>query len=101
MASYYGPEFAGKTTASGAPHDPHAMTAASRTLPLGTTAKVTSQETGKSVAVEVNDRGPYAKRRIIDLSPKAAKRLGMKHDGVAAVTVQPLNVPPPQGRPPG
>jgi rare lipoprotein A len=94
MASYYGREFAGKTTASGERHDPNAMTAASRSLPLGTTAKVTNQQTGKSVAVEVNDRGPYARHRIIDVSPKAAKHLGMKHQGVAPVTVQPLKVPP-------
>lgn len=93
-ASYYGPEFAGRPTASGEPHDPKDMTAASRTLPLGTKAKVTNKETGKSVAVEVNDRGPYAKGRIIDVSPKAAARLGMKDDGVAPVKVQPLKAPP-------
>jgi rare lipoprotein A len=101
IASYYGREFAGKTTASGEPHDPNAMTAASRSLPLGITARVTNHETGKSVSVEVNDRGPYAKHRIIDVSPKAAKHLGMKHEGVAPVTVQPLNVPPPDSRPAG
>jgi rare lipoprotein A len=92
-ASYYGPEFAGKKTASGEPHDPADLTAASRTLPLGTTAMVTNKETGKSVRVEVNDRGPYAKGRIVDVSPKAAAKLGMKDDGVAKVKVQPLSVP--------
>jgi rare lipoprotein A len=72
------------------------MTAASRTLPLGTVAKVTNQKTGQSVAVEVNDRGPYAKGRILDVSEKAATRLGMKHDGVAPVKVQPLPKDPPR-----
>lgn len=94
VASYYGPEFAGKTTASGEPHRPRAMTAASPTLPLGSSAKVTNTETGQSVAVEVNDRGPYAKGRILDVSPRAAERLGMKEDGVAEVVVQPLPEPP-------
>lgn len=98
VASYYGPQFAGQPTASGEPHRPNAMTAASRTLPLGTTAKVTNTETGQSVAVKVNDRGPYAKHRILDVSPKAAKRLGMKEDGVARVKVQPLHVPASDGR---
>jgi rare lipoprotein A len=93
MASYYGPEFAGRPTASGEPHRPEAMTAASRSLPLGTKAKVTNTETGKSVAVDVNDRGPYAKNRILDVSPKAARHLGMKQEGVAPVKVQPLRVP--------
>ena len=92
-ASYYGPEFAGRVTASGEPHDPTDMTAASRTLPLGTEAKVTNKETGKSVGVEVNDRGPYAKGRILDVSPRAAAKLGMKDDGVAPVKVQPLPAP--------
>jgi rare lipoprotein A len=99
VASYYGPEFAGRTTASGEPHRPNAMTAASRTLPLGTTAKVTNTETGQSVAVAVNDRGPYVKHRIIDLSPRAASRLGMKDDGLAWVKVQPLSVPPRASQP--
>lgn len=96
VASYYGKEFAGETTASGEPHRPEALVAASKTLPLGTTAKVTNTETGKTVAVEVNDRGPYAKGRIIDLSRKAAERLGMKKSGVAKVEVQPLSAPPPE-----
>jgi rare lipoprotein A len=93
VASYYGPGFAGEKTASGERHDPKDLTAASRTLPLGTTAKVTNTETGKSVSVEINDRGPYARNRIIDLSERAAKRLGMKEDGTARVKVQPKSVP--------
>lgn len=93
VASYNGPEFAGKTTASGAPHRPEALTAASRTLPLGTVAKVTNQETFQSVAVEVNDRGPFAEGPILDVSKTAAARLGMTGDGVAPVTVEPLAQP--------
>lgn len=93
VASYYHPDLAGEATASGEAHDPKAMVAASRSLPLGTVAKVTNHETGRSVAVEVNDRGPYAKNRILDVSEKAAERLGMKHDGAAPVTVQPVAVP--------
>jgi rare lipoprotein A len=94
VASYYARHFAGKPTASGEPHQPNALTAASRTLPLGTTAKVTNTENGRSVTVEVNDRGPYAKNRILDVSPKVAKHLGFKHDGVANVAVQPVQAPP-------
>jgi rare lipoprotein A len=97
VASYYGPEFAGQETASGEPHDPTEMVAASRTLPLGAKARVTNKETGKSVAVEVNDRGPYAKGRIIDVSPRAAAKLGMKKDGTAPVKVQPVSAPPAGG----
>jgi rare lipoprotein A len=95
VASYYARRLAGKLTASGEPHKPNALTAASRTLPLGTTAKVTNTENGKSVIVEVNDRGPYAKNRILDVSRKAARHLGFKHDGVANVAVEPLLAPPP------
>jgi rare lipoprotein A len=94
IASYFGPELTGKTTASGTTVKAGAMTAASPTLPLGTTAKVTNAETGQSVHVTVTDRGPYAKGRILDVSPKAAGQLGMKEDGVAKVRVQPVTVPP-------
>jgi len=90
-ASYYRPT--GHKTASGKPMKAHALTAASKTLPLGTKAKVTNVETGKSVRVTVTDRGPYAKGRILDVSPKAAEQLGMKHDGVAPVKVKPVSVP--------
>lgn len=95
VASYYGAHAAGKKTASGKTLAPNKMTAASRTLPLGTKAKVTNAETGKSVGVTVTDRGPYARHRILDVSPKAAQDLGMKDDGVAKVKVQPLHEPPP------
>ncbi|MDB5492779.1 MAG: hypothetical protein JWP86_116 [Phenylobacterium sp.] len=94
VASYYGVHAAGKKTASGKKLAPNKLTAASRTLPLGTKAKVTNAETGQSVGVTVTDRGPYAKQRILDVSPKAAQHLGMKDDGVAKVKVQPLQEPP-------
>lgn len=88
FASWYGRAFAGKRTASGVRYDPNDMTAAHRTLPLGSTAKVTNTATGQSVHVEVNDRGPYAHGRILDLSRKAAASLGITDDGVAQVKVQ-------------
>lgn len=94
-ASYYGTHDAGETTASGAPFDPTKMTAASPTLPFGTKAKVTNKETGQSVNVTITDRGPYAKDRILDVSPKAADHLGMKTDGTAQVKVEPLHAPKP------
>ncbi len=94
VASYYAPSLAGKPTASGEPHEPTAMTAASRSLPLGATARVINTENGRSVTVEVNDRGPYAKDRILDVSRRAAEHLGFKEDGVAQVAVQPLRTQP-------
>ena len=94
VASYYGVHAGGKTTASGKRFRPGKLTAASRTLPLGTKARVVNKETGKSVNVTVTDRGPYAKHRVLDVSPKAAEHLGMKADGVASVKVQPLQLPP-------
>ncbi|HLG89290.1 MAG TPA: septal ring lytic transglycosylase RlpA family protein [Alphaproteobacteria bacterium] len=87
-ASYYSDRFNHKETASGADYSRSGMTAASPSLPLGTKAKVINKETGKSVDVKVNDRGPHKRGRIIDLSHKAAQKLGMKKDGVAPVEVQ-------------
>lgn len=87
-ASWYGKEFEGKKTASGERFDADDMTAAHRKLPLGTKVEVTNLENGKSVEVEVNDRGPYAKGRIIDLSKAAAKKLDMTHDGTAQVQIE-------------
>jgi rare lipoprotein A len=93
FASWYGRAFAGRRTASGERFDPNDMTAAHRTLPLGSTAKVTNTETGRSVHVEVNDRGPYAHGRILDLSRKAAAKLGITEDGIAQVKVQAVLTP--------
>ncbi|MGE0826795.1 MAG: septal ring lytic transglycosylase RlpA family protein [Candidatus Binatia bacterium] len=87
-ASYYGKGFHGKETASGETFNQNDLTAAHPTLPLGTQATVTNLETGKSVDVEINDRGPYAKGRDIDLSKQAAKEIGMTKDGAAPVKIQ-------------
>ena len=92
-ASWYGPGFRGKTTASGEVFDETKMTAAHKTLPLGTKARVTNLKDGKSVQVEINDRGPYAEGRIIDLSPAAAKALGIIDRGVIKVRVESLENP--------
>lgn len=86
-ASHYGRGFHGKKTASGERFNQHDLTAAHRTLPMGTEVTVTNQENGKQIEVEINDRGPYAKGRIIDLSTEAAKQLGID-DGVARVKVE-------------
>ena len=87
QASWYGPGFAGKKTASGEPFDDTKFTAAHKTLPLGSAAKVTNLSNGKSVKVEINDRGPYAANRVIDLSRAAAHAIGMIDEGVVQVRV--------------
>lgn len=84
-ASWYGPGFHGRKTASGTKFNENAMTAAHKTLPFGTVVKVTDQRTGKSVKVTINDRGPFHKGRIIDLSKAAAAKLGTKNAGVGKV----------------
>ena len=89
-ASWYGPGFHGRKTASGVRFDQHAMTAAHRTLPLGTRVKVTNLETGRTILVKINDRGPYIDGRIIDLSKRAASELGMEEAGIAPVKVETL-----------
>lgn len=91
MASWYGPGFHGKRTANGEVYNQHALTAAHRTLPLGTRAIVTNVETGESVEVRINDRGPYKYGRVIDLSYAAARRIGMWATGTAPVRVEVLN----------
>jgi rare lipoprotein A len=87
-ASWYGPGFHGKKTASGEIYDQTKLTAAHKTLPLGTKARVTNLENGNAVEVEINDRGPFVKGRIIDLSRAAAGILGLVEDGVAPVKVE-------------
>ncbi|MDP8931437.1 MAG: septal ring lytic transglycosylase RlpA family protein, partial [Actinomycetota bacterium] len=89
-ASWYGPGFAGNATASGEVYDPSELTAAHRSLPFGTRVRVTNQLNGRSVLVRINDRGPFAGGRIIDVSSAAADRLRMKGHGVVPVTVQVL-----------
>lgn len=88
QASWYGPGFHGKKTASGATFNQNQLTAAHRSLPLGTKAKVTNLENGKKVEVTINDRGPYVGNRAIDLSRAAARRLAM--DGTARVRIEAL-----------
>ena len=92
-ASSYGRGFRGKKTATGEKFDQNDRTAAHPTLPLGTQATVTNLETGDSVDVKINDRGPYVKGRDIDLSKGAAKELGMTKGGVAPVKIE-AQVPP-------
>ncbi len=87
-AAWY--DLVGGRTSSGERLDAVTPTAAHRSLPLGSCAKVTSLDTGRSVIVKINDRGPYSRRFIIDLSPRAAEELGMMHAGVAAVAVEPV-----------
>jgi rare lipoprotein A len=87
-ASYYADHLSGRETASGNRLNQNGLVAASRDLPLGSTAKVTNEATGKSVHVKVEDRGPYARGRVIDVSKRAAKALDMKKDGVAPVKVE-------------
>ncbi|MBF0567230.1 MAG: septal ring lytic transglycosylase RlpA family protein [Nitrospirae bacterium] len=88
IASWYGPDFHGKLTASGERYDMYAMTAAHKTLPFGTILKLTNPDTGVSVTVTVTDRGPFVAGRDIDLSYRAAKEVGVIGPGVLAVMVQ-------------
>jgi len=97
-ASFYAQKFAGRKMADGTIMRPQSDNAASKTLPLGTTAKVTNLETGQSTVVTIRDRGPYIQGRIVDLSPSTAKEIGIDHkNGVAKVEVAPIAVPLPDG----
>ncbi|MBA2781028.1 septal ring lytic transglycosylase RlpA family protein [Billgrantia kenyensis] len=87
IASYYSDRFQGATTASGEPFDQQALTAAHPTLPLGTVVQVKRADTGQEVEVLINDRGPFVEGRIIDLSKRAARELGMLNRGLAPVLV--------------
>ena len=88
QAAWY--DLVGYRTSNGERLDRVTATAAHRSLPLGSCARVTSLDNGRSVIVRINDRGPYRHRFIIDLSPRAAEALGMLHAGVAAVAVEPV-----------
>lgn len=92
-ASFYSDRLAGRSTATGEPYDPGALTAAHRTLPLGAVVDVARPD-GRHVTVRINDRGPHARGRIIDLSRRAAAELGMVREGVAEVVLRVLWVPP-------
>jgi rare lipoprotein A len=89
-ASWYGRHFHGRRTANGERYDMHALTAAHRTLPLGSYVRVTNPATSRSVIVRINDRGPYARGRVIDLSMAAAAALQMRHAGTARVQIEGL-----------
>ena len=88
VASYYADKFDGRKTASGAIFRQNKLTAAHRTLPFGTKVKVKNLSNGKTVKVTINDRGPFVQGRTIDLSKKAAKKIGMLQKGVAQVQMK-------------
>jgi rare lipoprotein A len=90
VASWYGPSFHGGTTSNGEPYDMYAMTAAHKTLPLPSYARVTNLKNGKSIVVRINDRGPFVANRLIDLSYSAAARLDMLREGTTLVEVRAL-----------
>jgi rare lipoprotein A len=88
LASWYGPGLNRQPTATGERFDMNALTAAHRTLPLNSLVRVTNLDNGRSVVVRINDRGPFAANRVIDLSAKAARELGMKDNGIARVRLE-------------
>jgi rare lipoprotein A len=88
IASWYGQDFHGSLTASGEIYDMEALTAAHRTLPLGTIVRVTNVANGQQTSVRINDRGPYVNGRVLDLSHAAARALGMVRDGISPVQVE-------------
>jgi peptidoglycan lytic transglycosylase len=96
-ASYYARHFDHRKMADGNRFDPNSGVAASKTLPLGTMAKVTNEQNGRSAMVKVQDRGPYARGRVVDVTPKVAGELDMKKAGVAPVVVAPVAVPQSDG----
>jgi rare lipoprotein A len=92
-ASWYGPGFAGKTTASGEAFDQKEFIAAHRTLPFGSKVRVVNLDNDKSVVVEIKDRGPFVEGRIIDVSQAAANALGMVQAGLARVRIEVFSLP--------
>ena len=97
-ASFYARYFDGKKMADGRRFNPATNVAASKTLPIGTTAKVINLDNGQSATVTVEDRGPYVRGRMLDVSPKVAETLRMKQSGIAHVVVKPIAVPQPDGK---
>jgi len=97
QASFYARHFAHKKMANGRHLDPNANTAASKSLPLGTTAKIVNTENGREATVRVEDRGPFVRGRVMDVTPKVAKELELTKDGTAPVVVKPIAVPQPDG----
>ena len=92
IASYYAEEFHGRKTANGETYDMNDMTAAHRTLPFGTRVRVVNRDTGRSVIVRINDRGPFKDDRVIDLSLAAAKQLGLLSNGTGPVLLEILEL---------
>lgn len=93
LASWYGPGLQNRLTASGTRFDQYQLTAAHRTLPLGTSVRVTNLKNGRSVILKVTDRGPWVRTRVIDVSRAAAERLGFTHRGVTRVKVAVIHAP--------
>lgn len=93
-ASWYGPGFHGRRTANGETFDQNAMSAAHRTWPMGSLVQVTNLENGRSVTVRVNDRGPFARGRVIDVSRAAAQALDFEHEGEVRVSLENLGPAP-------
>jgi rare lipoprotein A len=91
LASFYAERFEGRRTASGTRYDPRALTCAHRSAPFGTRLRVTALESGRSVVVTVNDRGPFARGRVVDLSLAAARAIGMIEHGLVRVRVERLS----------
>lgn len=96
-ASYYSKKFAHRKMADGHRMNPNANIAASKTLPLGSVAKVTNLENGKSATVKIEDRGPFVSGRVVDLAPAVAEKLDLKEKGVVPVEVKPITLPQPDG----
>jgi rare lipoprotein A len=96
-ASYYSAKFAHRKMADGHELNPQANVAASKTLPLGTTAKVINLQNGKSATVRVEDRGPFVAGRVMDVTAKVAQELGIMEHGIAPAEVKPIAVPQPNG----
>jgi len=94
IASWYGSAFAGRPTTSGESFDPRRLTAASKTLPLGSIIKVENPKNGHSVRVRINDCGPYVHGRSLDLSLRAAQKIGIAHQGVAQVKITQVKTMP-------
>jgi rare lipoprotein A len=99
IASWYGAPYHGQRSASGEIYDQEKLTAAHRTLPFGTRVRVRRPDRGGSVVVRINDRGPFVKSRVIDLSHAAAVQLGMTDGGVALVILEVVETPPLNPRP--
>jgi len=91
IASYYADRFQGKMTASGELYDREALTAAHPTLPFGTQVRITELKNSKNVIVTINDRGPHTKKRVIDLSYRAAKSIGLVETGITRVKVETIS----------